>query len=178
MNVKKLQDNFPKLISYMEDNGYSKTYIERFKREIKKTLLLADSKDWSCYTDVYLEYTKTPHSPHYLRDKRTIIGAIEQFVVHVRYPDGRHRHVVITAKQKWKTRDSLAVTRALKKLGLSIEVLGKVYQRARSSEQRRQQVQPLIARMIANNLTKSKCGRETSLLERDGFNCRSRFVGS
>lgn len=92
MNVKKLQDNFPKLISYMEDNGYSKTYIERFKREIKKTLLLADSKDWSCYTDVYLEYTKTPHSPHYLRDKRTIIGAIEQFVVHVRYPDGRHRH--------------------------------------------------------------------------------------
>ena len=38
MNVKNLQDNYPKLISYMEANGYSKTYVERFKREIKKIL--------------------------------------------------------------------------------------------------------------------------------------------
>jgi len=92
MNVQNLRDNSPQLISFMENNGYSKTYVERFKREIKKILVLADSKDWSCYTDVYLEYTKSPHSPYYLRDKRTIIGAIEQFVVHVRYPDGSRRH--------------------------------------------------------------------------------------
>ncbi|WP_459997751.1 tyrosine-type recombinase/integrase, partial [Paradesulfitobacterium aromaticivorans] len=32
------------------------------------------------------------HSPDYLRDKRTIIGAIEQFDVHSRFPDGRRRH--------------------------------------------------------------------------------------
>lgn len=92
MNVQNLRDNSPILISYMENNGYSKTYVEQFNREIKKILVLANSKDWSCYADVYLEYTKTPHSPRYLRDKRTIIGAIEQFVVHVRYPDGRRRH--------------------------------------------------------------------------------------
>ena len=92
MNVQNLQDNYPKLISYMENNGYSKTYVDRFKREITKILVLADSEDWSCYTDVYLEYTKTPHSPDYLRDKRTIIGAIEQFDVHSRFPDGRCRH--------------------------------------------------------------------------------------
>jgi len=75
----------------METNGYSKTYVDRFKREIKK-ILSADSKEWSCYTDVYQEYTKASHSPDYLRDKRTIIGAIEQFDVHGRYPDGRRRH--------------------------------------------------------------------------------------
>ena len=92
MNVQNLRDNYPKLISYMEANGYSKTYINRFKREIKKILTLADSEDWSCYTDIYLEYEKTPHSPDYLRDKRTIIGAIEQFDVHGRYPNGRRRH--------------------------------------------------------------------------------------
>lgn len=92
MNVQNLKDNYPKLISYMENNGYSKTYVDRFKREITKILVLADSEDWSCYTDVYLEYTKTPHSPDYLRDKRTIIGAIEQFDVHSRFPDGRRRH--------------------------------------------------------------------------------------
>jgi len=76
----------------METNGYSKTYVDRFKREIKKILVAVDSKEWSCYRDVYLEYTKTLHSPDYLRGKRTIIGAIEQFDVHSRYPDGRCRH--------------------------------------------------------------------------------------
>ena len=92
MNVQNLRDNYPKLISYMETNGYSKTYVDRFKLEIEKILVLADSKEWSCYPDIYLDYTKTSHSPDYLRNKRTIIGAIEQFDVHDRYPDGRRRH--------------------------------------------------------------------------------------
>ncbi len=92
MNVQNLRDNYPKLITYMETNGYSKTYVDRLKREIEKILSAVDSKEWSCYTDVYLEYTKTSHSPDYLRNKRTIIGAIEQFDVHGRYPDGRRRH--------------------------------------------------------------------------------------
>jgi integrase len=92
MNVQNLRDNYPKLISYMETNGYSKIYVDRLKREIEKILSSVDSKDWSCYTDVYLEYTKTSDSPDYLRNKRTFIGAIEQFDVHGRYPDGRRRH--------------------------------------------------------------------------------------
>ena len=92
MNVQNLRDNYPKLISYMETNGYSKTYVDRFKQEIKKILAAVDSKKWACYTDVYLEYTKTSHSPDVLRNKRTIIGAIEQFDVHGRYPNGRRRH--------------------------------------------------------------------------------------
>lgn len=91
MNVHNLRNNYPKLISYMEINGYSKIYVDRFKREIIR-ILSTDSKGWSCYKDVYLEYTKTSQSPDYLRDKRTIIGAIEQFDVHGRYPDGRRRH--------------------------------------------------------------------------------------
>ena len=41
MNVQNLQGNYPKLISYMENNGYSKTYVDRFKREITKILMLA-----------------------------------------------------------------------------------------------------------------------------------------
>jgi len=92
MKMQNLRDNYPKLISYMETKGYSKTYVGRLKREIKKILSTVDSKEWSCYIDVYLEYTKTSHSNDYLRDKRTIIGAIEQFDVHGRYPDGSRRH--------------------------------------------------------------------------------------
>lgn len=92
MNVQNLRDNYCKLISYMETIGYSKTYVDRFKREIDKILSTVDSKGWSCYTDVYLEYTKTSQSPDYLRNKRTIIGSIEQFDVYGNYPDGRRRH--------------------------------------------------------------------------------------
>lgn len=93
MNVQNLRDNYPKLISYMEINDYSKTYVESIKREIKKILSALNSKEeWSCYTDVYLEYTKTSHSPGYLRQKQAIIGAIEQFDIHGRYPDRRRRH--------------------------------------------------------------------------------------
>lgn len=75
MNLQNLRDNYPKLISYMETNGYSKTYVDRFKRKIKKILEAIDSQKWLCYTDVYLKYTKTSRSPDYLRNKRTIIGA-------------------------------------------------------------------------------------------------------
>ena len=92
MNVQNLRDNYSKLISYLEAGEYSKSYVDSIKREIKKILSLADSKKWSCYTDVYLDYAKTSNSPSFLRYKRTIIGVIEQFDVHDRYPNGRRRH--------------------------------------------------------------------------------------
>ncbi len=92
MNLENLRDHYPKLIACMEANGYSKSYVDRFKREIKKILSDKNSKQWSCYLDVYLEYAKKSQSHDYLRNKRTIIGAIEQFDVHGRYPDGRRRN--------------------------------------------------------------------------------------
>ncbi len=92
MNVQNLRDNYPKLISYLKTNNYSEEYVYKINREIEKILTSVDSKDWSCYTDVYLEYTKTSRSSSYLRHKRHIIGAIEQFDVHGRYPNGRRSH--------------------------------------------------------------------------------------
>jgi len=92
MNIKNLRASHPKLISYMETNGYSKNYIGSFKREIKIILATEPSKDCSSYTDIYLNYIKASLHPGVLRYKRTIIGAIEQFDVHGRYPDRRRRH--------------------------------------------------------------------------------------
>lgn len=92
MNLQSLLENYPKLISYMESNGYSKSYIGRIKREIEKILSATNSKGVSCYTEVYQEYTKTSYSLGSLRDKRAIIGAIEQFDVHGRYPNRRRWH--------------------------------------------------------------------------------------
>ncbi len=38
MNLENLRDHYPKLIAYMETNSYSKSYVGKFKREIKKIL--------------------------------------------------------------------------------------------------------------------------------------------
>lgn len=92
MNIQNLRVNYPKLISYMETNGYSKSYVDSFKREIKNILTMENLEEYSSYTDLYLNSSKASSHPTCLRQKRTIIGAIEQFDIHGRYPDRRHRH--------------------------------------------------------------------------------------
>jgi site-specific recombinase XerD len=86
MNVTNLQENYPKLIAYMEDNSYAKAYIDRFEREIKRILQLADSRKWQCYADIYLEYEHKGCSVHALRNKKGMLAAIEQFDVYGKYP--------------------------------------------------------------------------------------------
>jgi len=80
----------------MESNGYSEIYINRFRDEIAWILRNAETKQWVSYTDIYLEYTHISHSKDYLRNKRTIIGAIEQFDLYGNYPNGRRRHTLFS----------------------------------------------------------------------------------
>ncbi|CAA7600834.1 Phage integrase family [Acididesulfobacillus acetoxydans] len=89
MNVEYLRNNHPKLISYMEAAGYSKDYIGRLQKEIQKILAEADSKDWDCYSDVYKDYKATPLSPGSLEKRRAFIGAIKEFDLNGKYPDGK-----------------------------------------------------------------------------------------
>jgi len=96
MKTQHLEDNYPLLISYMREKSYSQMYIDRCRREINRILSLAPSKDWSSYMDIYLEYTKSSNSKKYIRQKRAIIGIIEQFDVFGRYPDGRRRYEPFT----------------------------------------------------------------------------------
>ncbi len=81
MNTQHLEDNYPLLISYMKESGYSQIYIDKFRREINRILSMAPTQNWSSYMDFYLEYTKSCNSKEYLRQKRAIIGGIEQFDV-------------------------------------------------------------------------------------------------
>lgn len=94
MDLQNLKEHHEELLSFMENNGYSSTYIRRFREEINRILAKADSHDWQSYRDVYLDYLKASHSKDYLRNKRTIIGALEQFDDFGRMPDGRSRHTL------------------------------------------------------------------------------------
>ena len=60
MKTQHLEDSYPRLISYMEESGYSRIYINRFKREINRILSLAPRQNWSSYMDIYLD---TPNHP-------------------------------------------------------------------------------------------------------------------
>ena len=94
MDLQNLKKHHEELLSFMEDNGYRSSYIRRFRNEINRILADANSHRWRSYRDIYLEYLKVPHSKDYLRNKRTIIGALEQFDLFGRFPDGRHRHTL------------------------------------------------------------------------------------
>ena len=92
MDLSHLQAHHEELITYMEQSGYSDTYINTFHREIQKILKKADNNTWTSYRDIYNDYEKVPHPKDFLRNKRTIIGALEQFDIHGLFPDGRRRH--------------------------------------------------------------------------------------
>lgn len=92
MNLQNLKEHYRELISFMEENNYSERYIQQFMAEIRYILSNGESNRWHSYRDIYLDYLKSPHSEAYLRNKRTVIGALEQFDVFGRFPDGRHRH--------------------------------------------------------------------------------------
>lgn len=94
MNVENLRTNHSKLISYMETAGYSKDYIGRLMKEIQKIFAGADTKDWDCYSDVYHDYEVTSPSISSLQKKRAFIGAIEEFDLHGKYPDGKWSRLV------------------------------------------------------------------------------------
>lgn len=94
MNFQNLLEHHQEMLSYMESNRYCELYISRFRNEISWILQNAETKQWASYTDIYLEYTHSPHSKYFLRDKRTIIGAIEQFDLYGNYPNGRRRHIL------------------------------------------------------------------------------------
>lgn len=94
MDFQNLLEHHQELLFYMESNEYSKLYISRFRDEISWILQNAETKQWASYTDIYLEYTHSLHSKYYLRDKKTIIGAIEQFDLYGNYPNGRRRHML------------------------------------------------------------------------------------
>jgi integrase len=92
MNFQNLEDHYQELLDFLETNHYSSTYIQKFKKVIRNIQKDPKKKRWDSHKSIYLEYAKGQHSENYLRLLRTIIGALEQFDLYGKYPDGRRRH--------------------------------------------------------------------------------------
>jgi integrase len=86
--IDNLKKTYPDLLSQMEAEGYSETYIARVRRAARRIVGLWESEGWRDYDDVYASYEASSRSASYLRDRRNIIRVIEQFDVFGRPPDG------------------------------------------------------------------------------------------
>lgn len=80
MDLQNLKEHCRELVSFMEKNGYSEHYVKLFREEIRHILSHAEGNSWKSYRDIYLDYLKSPHSENYLRNKRTVIGALSSSI--------------------------------------------------------------------------------------------------
>ena len=95
MHFQNLEDHYHELLDFLEANHYSPSYIQKFKTVIRNILKDPKRKGRESYRGIYLEYAKGSHSEQYLRHMRTVIGAIEQFDLFGKYPNGRRRHSLL-----------------------------------------------------------------------------------
>jgi len=89
MDTMNLRNTYPLLLSRMKEAGYSDDYIGRFRKEILWILSEAESSSWKCYEDIYRQYESILHNRGALEQKHAYIGAIEQFDLYGKYPDGK-----------------------------------------------------------------------------------------
>jgi len=93
MNVDNLRINYPKLLSQMKEAGYSDDYIGRFRKEICWILAEAEAQDWKSYKDIYQFHESLLLSKNELVKKHAILGALEQFDLHGKYPDSKWKNL-------------------------------------------------------------------------------------
>ena len=87
MNTLNLQENYQKLLEYMENENYSKLYTKCVERIIHKIISNPDS--WETYQDLYHEYVdKSAASTH--QQHKAVIGAIMRFDLFGEYPNSTH----------------------------------------------------------------------------------------
>lgn len=83
-----LRDKYPRLLTYLKDHGYSKTYTRKFKTEVKVILHLVDTGEWVSYENLLHRYGSMNYGPTYFNSKKSILGLIEQFDTKDVYPGG------------------------------------------------------------------------------------------
>jgi len=87
MLLNNLKENYPKLITRLEADGYSAIFITRVRQMVKTILAESHLKGWDSYYDVFRYYEAKLESRDSIVKKKTIIGAIMEFDLNGKYPD-------------------------------------------------------------------------------------------
>jgi len=89
MNVENLRSKFTHLLSYMEEAGYSDTYIRGIHKEIQWILSENDNHQWGDYYEICKHYERETISRRNYMRKRAYLGVIMEFDLNGKFPDGR-----------------------------------------------------------------------------------------
>lgn len=88
MNLENLQATHQKLISFMQDAGYSKSYMSKVGREIRYILANAKNYDWTSYAEIYQHRENQGLSKSTLHETRIALRLIENYDNNGKYPNG------------------------------------------------------------------------------------------
>jgi integrase len=91
MDVHQLQSKYPLLLSFFKDNGYSKSYIRLFMTVIRLLLREANKNTLNSYEKLYESLVNRGYSPSVLKQRRSIMGIIKQFVQDDIFPSSQKR---------------------------------------------------------------------------------------
>jgi integrase len=95
MNIKKLSENYGKLIQHLQQNKYSKAYIRRLKTEIKWLICNNDEYRFLTYKDAYRIRGNCTVSKDMKRWYRLAYGIIMRFDIYDEYPDRTRKEPLI-----------------------------------------------------------------------------------
>lgn len=82
----------------MAEKGYKESTINCYRRQVQWIVDNAESREWTSYKDIYLEYVSYGYSYNWLRGKRALLGTLERFDLLGEYPDGKHHYPFFAKK--------------------------------------------------------------------------------
>ncbi|GHV49270.1 hypothetical protein FACS189499_10260 [Clostridia bacterium] len=88
MNLKNLRDTQHKLISFMQEAGYSKSYLSKVSSEIRYVLASAENFGWTSYSQIYRHHENQGLSSSMLHNIRIALRLIENYDDNGNYPNG------------------------------------------------------------------------------------------
>lgn len=88
MDLQELKTKYPLLISYMEDQNYSRQYIRHIKNESLWILRESGNYDWKTYDDIYQTCVEKYTNKYTLNYKRRMLLVIKRFILDSVVPDG------------------------------------------------------------------------------------------
>lgn len=95
MDVEKLCNNFADLVQHMQADGYSKSYINRIKREVDWLVRNKNKEGLYSYEDACNFRESNTKSPDMQRWYRLAYGILKRFESCNKYPDGRRKEPLI-----------------------------------------------------------------------------------
>ncbi len=85
MNVEKLKNSKSELLQYLNDNGYSKSYIQNIKHGLK--FIMENAENWDGYTDSLKQYLLTSPTEEQLHHFKIAMNVWARFDLYGKYPD-------------------------------------------------------------------------------------------